>query len=178
MRRTILLLCLAVLLPGCGIFEGILEPVKSPTPGGLTLVYDDLHNERYRLPAHKVRELDERHAALLECLPREAFCRRDTPQVEIVGHCDSYVNPYGVRIRGGEYFWGRAVVPGSLGAAAHEMTHHYTCEVDGNSPDKPYKEKWLRKCGDEIDVHFRKMYPPVVCESDRKPKPKPKPKKL
>ncbi|HEY3495300.1 MAG TPA: hypothetical protein VGK73_11465 [Polyangiaceae bacterium] len=144
-------------LLGCGV----LTSVKRPTPGGIVVVYDPDDGD-YRLPSAKARELDERWAALLECLPPEALKRRDAPQVRIRGgNCDSYIDYYGVRVRG-EYVPGRVIVPGSLGALAHEFTHHLT----GEDHAGPYRDKWLSKCGDEVDRHFRKVNPPRLCPTD------------
>lgn len=145
-------------LLGCGIWTS----VKRPTPSGIVVVYDPDDGD-YRLPPAKVREIDERWAALLECLPPEALKQRKPPQVRIRGgNCDSYVDYYGVRVRG-EYVPGRVIVPGSLGALAHEFTHHLT----GEDHYGPYRDKWLSKCGDLVDGAFRKMYPPNKCEGEK-----------
>lgn len=154
-------LALLVLAAACGLAG----PVKTPTPGGLVVYYTP--NEK-RLSAEKARELDERHAAVLDCLPPEAIKRHEPPTFAIDGRCDTFWDPFIKRpIRGYTQLNGnhRIVLPGSLGAAAHEMTHYYVGEIDGNG-GKPYREKWLARCGDVIDASFRRLYPPKLCPGD------------
>lgn len=139
-------------LLGCA---GILYPVKHATPDGIDIIYDDANDGRYRLPDAKVREIDARWAAVLECIPPEDRCRNTPPQVQIRGgNCDTFMSR-GDRIRG-ETVWGqRVAVPGSLGALGHEFAHLVAC--DGST-----------KCGDRVDSEFRKKYPPNVCEGDKR----------
>ena len=156
------LLCLSVALLAlaCG-------PIQHPTPSGLVVYYAP--NER-RLPAEKAAELDARHAALLECLPPEAFCRTEPPTFAIDDEspCDDrFEDPWGGgSLRGLTYLNGtrRIILPRSLGAAAHEMAHYYTCQGHGSSREE-YLTLWPSKCGDAIDSWFRKMYPPPKCEA-------------
>lgn len=137
---------------------------RTPTPGGLVVKYTP--NEP-RLSNAKARELDARYAALLDCLPPEAQCTDWPPTFSIEGRCDTFVD-YGYRVRGvyipGPGLTGHIILPGSLGAAAHEMAHHFACEVDGG-PN--YANTWLRKCGDTIDQTYRRLYPPVKCEGEK-----------
>jgi hypothetical protein len=150
---------LTLLVAACGA-------PRTPTPGGLAIRYSP--NEP-RLAPEKARELDARHAALLECLPPESFCRTEPPTFSIANlDCDTFVDPWdGRRVRGRFYPNGSKSIrlPGSLGAAAHEMTHYYTCETD--VAGEAYRGLWLFKCGDQIDVAFRRLHPPTKCEGER-----------
>lgn len=161
MRTLVLVLlhvkaCVAALLiAGCGI----IMPVRHATHGGIEIVYPHYEGD-YRLPREKVREVDERWAALMECIPPEARCRHSPPDVEIrAGDCDSFVSQ-GVRVRGETVFLQRVAVPGSLGALAHEWSHLVACEYHHNGP-------WTRVCGDRIDGEFRRKYPPRKCEGEK-----------
>lgn len=142
---------------GCG-------PIRNPTPSGLAVYYSP--NEK-RLSAEKAAELDARHAAVLKCLPPESLCRHEPPTFSLgeLG-CDTFLDVWDERhFRGRTYLNGthRIRLPGSLGAAAHEMIHYYTCTTD--HPDREaYKATLLATCGDEIDRFFRRMYPPKECE--------------
>jgi hypothetical protein len=142
---------------GCGI----IAPVKRATPGGITIVYHQNDGD-YRLPREKVREIDERWAAVLECVPAEARCRSGPFQVQIRGgDCDSYVDPYGVRVRGETLGSLRVIVPGSLGALGHEFVHLLACEPSHARDALPHT------CGDKVDAEFRRKYPPKKCEGDK-----------
>lgn len=155
MTHLILLLLAAVVL-ACG-------PVKTPTPGGLVVFYTP--NEK-RLSSEKAAELDARHAALIECLPPEAFCRTLPPTFAIEGReCDDQFWDGTAWVRGYTWLNGthRVVLPGSLGAAAHEMAHYYTCQGHGATREE-YRTLWPSKCGDVIDGFFRKQYPPRPCQ--------------
>lgn len=151
-------------LLGCGI----LQPVRHATPGGIDIVYHQNDGD-YRLPREKVREIDARHAALLECIPASERCTSKPPPVRIKGGCDTYLNDYGQRDNGA-YVWGRVEVPGSLKALAHEFAHHYTCTADpvrdGKLDRDAYKLTWMSRCGDVIDAKFRRLYPPNKCAGD------------
>lgn len=149
MRRV---LAAALLATGCGI----IAPVRHHTPAGVEVVY----NGDYRLPREKVREIDERYAAVLECIPPERRCMKGPPTVEIVGgNCDSFVSQ-GVRVRGETFGAWRVRVPGSLGALGHEMTHLVACEASHA------RDSLTRTCGDVIDGTFRRLYPPRKCKGD------------
>lgn len=151
-------LTLLLLVVGCGI----IAPVKRATPGGITIVYDVPNDGDYRLSREKVREIDERWTAVLECIPPEARCTSKPPSVQIRGgSCNSYIDPYGVRVGGETVGCCRVVAPGLLGGLAHEFAHVVSC-----SPTHG-KNSWSYKCGDLIDAQFRKMYPPTKCEGDR-----------
>lgn len=146
-------------LLGCG-------PVQHPTPEGLVVYYEP--NEK-RLSAEKAAELDARHAALLECLPPEAFCRTKPPVFSIEGpECQDKFELWGDVQRGLTNLNGlrKITLPGSLGAAAHEMAHYYTCQGHGATKEE-YKTLWPYLCGDRVDSEFRKKYPPVMCEGDQ-----------
>lgn len=143
---------LAIFALGC-------SPVKHPTPAGLVVYYEP--NEK-RLSAQKAAELDARHAAVLECLPPEAFCRTKPPVFSIEGpECQDSFELWGERQRGLTNLiqLRKIILPGSLGAAAHEMAHYYTCDPNHG------KDSWSGKCGDVIDGYFRKLYPPRKCEN-------------
>jgi len=149
-------ICVLLAAMLCQVLFGCAPP-KTPTPGGLVVHYSP--GEK-RLSSEKAAELDARYAAVLECLPPESFCRSEPPNFSINGECDWFLFR-GVKLRGYRYLNGtrRIVLPGSLGAAAHEMVHHYTCL--GDHPDKAvYKTTLLATCGDTIDAFFRRMYPP------------------
>ena len=150
-------LTLLLLVVACGA-------PRTPTSGGLVVKYQP--NEK-RLSPEKARELDARHKALLECLPPEVICRERPPTFSIEGNCDTFVDrgepgQKGVYVSAG-MSTGHIILPGSLGAAAHEMTHHYACETH---PHPDYDASWMSRCGDTIDGAFRRLYPPVVCPSD------------
>lgn len=152
--RTAQFVAVALVAIGCGI----IQPVKHVTPGGITIVYHQ-NDGSYRLPRDKVREIDQRWAALNECIPQEVRCRKKVPAVQIKGPCDSFIDPYGVRVRG-ETAIERVLVPGSLGALAHEWSHLIACD------SRHGKGSWSRECGDVIDSGFRRIYPPHKCKGD------------
>ena len=133
----------------------------------------------------KLKELDARHAAFLECLPPN-LKKRKQPLVRIAGDCDRL--PDGTR---GRYGGTWVKVPPSLGALAHEFAHYYAddtrhsvlekrpegwvalvgTEVRGPYPTKAEAEQHLgydRICGDAIDAKFRKQYP-VTCRKPQGP---------
>jgi hypothetical protein len=141
-------------LLGCGV----ITPVRHATPGGIVIVYHQTDGD-YRLPREKVREIDERWAAVLECVPKEAQLHDRLPQVQIVGGECGTVHPYYVP-------WIRAVVSSSLKGLGHELTHHVTHEVEPPTREE-YNTTWLHRCGDAVDREFRKKYPPRACEGDR-----------
>lgn len=152
----ILLVLFAALLShwllGCA---GTLTPTKRSTPGGITIVYG-VNDGDYRLPAERIREIDERWAAVLECIPDEFEKHDRLPQVQIVGGECGRVHPQYVP-------WIRAIVDSSLKGLGHELTHHVTHEVE--PPTKAeYLETWLHKCGDAVDRQFKRLYPPRKCE--------------
>ena len=137
-----------------------------------------------RISPEKLEELDARHAAFLECLPR-ALKQRGKPVVRIAGDCDRL--PDGTRGRYGATW---VMVPPSLGALAHELAHYYPndpshsvvekrpegwvalvgSEVRGPFPTRAEANQHLgydRICGDAIDATFRKQHP-VTCKEPRR----------
>lgn len=150
MRR--LWIAFVVFLTGC-----LFEPPDEHTPNGMRVLYQP--GTSYRLPDAKLQEIDDRIAALHECLPEDAYCTHAIPEVYVTRDCDSIGTRAGSA--GGEYdpAAGRLYVPRSLGALAHEGAHHYTCDMAHGSGS------WSADCGNAIDLVFRMMNPPE-CGDD------------
>lgn len=142
MKKALAFLLLA---SGCGV----LTPTKVESPAGVTVIYRP--NTKARLSPNKLKEVDARLKAVLDCLPPEVICTDEQPDVYVTSACLLEKNgdggSYDPKVK-------RIYVPRSLGALAHEAVHHYTCTyIHGG-------KSWSHLCGNKIDSAFRAEFPP------------------
>lgn len=154
MMRWFLMVLLSLVASSC------LLPADDHSPGrGVRVVYRP--GDSFRLSDAKLRELDARLDAVLECLPDEVECTREIPEVYVTRGCLWLATRYPARV-GGEYDSKvhRIYVPRSLGALAHEAAHHYTCQTTHGG------KSWSNVCGTRIDTAFREANAPECAVED------------